>query len=161
MNRTFKAIVVFAGVFLAGAIVGGVATWRVNRSLMQHRMARAEQRFVGQQLRRLSEDLNLSEVQAAAVKSILDRAGVDLRKHREETFNEARLILDRMHADIALLLTAEQKARLEELRKRQGERLKRMMPAPGGPHGEPHGPPPPPGMMHEPGERMPPPPMME
>lgn len=160
MNKSFKAISVFAGVFLAGAVVGGVVTWQLNRALMHQHMAQAEQRFVGQQLRRMSSDLNLSEEQTVQVKVILDRTGEELRKHREETFKAAKVIIDRMHADIVLLLTPEQKQRMEELLKRQGERLKRLMPPPGEARGEPHGPPPP-GMMPEHEDHMPPPPMME
>lgn len=161
MNKSLKAVLVFSGVFLAGVIVGGVVSWRTSRVVMHQRMAQAEQRFVGQQLRRMVTDLDLSEAQTAQVKAILDRAGEELRKHREETFKTAKAIVDRMHADIALLLTSEQKQRMEELRRRQGERLRHLMPPPGGPRGEPHGPPPPPGMMPEHEEQMPPPPMME
>jgi len=144
MNKTWKIWAVFTGVFLAGVLAGGLVTWRVGRLLMQQRMAKAEQHFVGQQLRRLRHDLDLTPEQAEQVRKILDRTGDELRVQRQQTFKDAKTILDRMHAEIALLLTPEQRQRMTELNQRQRERMQRFFMAPPGSHdGPPPGPPPP------------------
>jgi hypothetical protein len=73
----------------------------------------------------MATKLKLTEEQREKIRPIIARADEDMTWLRRENFRNTDRVLDRMHAEIALLLTDEQKAELEVLKHNIKDRLKR------------------------------------
>ena len=150
MNKPWKVILAFTGVFLAGAVIGGVVTLRFVREMV--RDFRPMDRFEPLLMKRYASRLELTEEQREQVREIVRTTEKELRRLRGEGFKEAVSAGEKMNAQIEQILTPEQRVRLEELKQEMRERWKeqrkiRLMrpdrPMGDGPPGMP--PPPPPG----------------
>lgn len=119
-TASWKVALTFTGVFLAGAIAGGIVSVRVVKAMASKRGAEG---FVAAQMQRFADNLDLTTEQRTKIKPILDAAGDDFRRLRSETVQ----IFQRMEADIAKELTPEQKAKLDEMQQKQRERRKKMI----------------------------------
>lgn len=122
MNRRLKVILVFVGVFLAGAISGGAIAMRVLKS--DRPDWRRGTRL--QLMDRLVEELKLTEAQREKISPIVVRAQEETQALRRESLLAIAVVMDRMHADMGVELTPEQRVKLEEMRKRFRERAERM-----------------------------------
>lgn len=154
MNKPWKVILAFVGVFLAGVICGGaLAPWwpRPERPPGGPRGGGA--RTV---MERLEKQLDLTEVQKEKIRPIVERMQAETQKLRRESMREFTAAMERMNTAIAAELTPEQRRKLEDMRRRFRERAERFRKAfhegNGGPPppppeegGHPAGPPPEPG----------------
>jgi Spy/CpxP family protein refolding chaperone len=115
MKKPWVVFLVFAGVFACGAIVGGAIAFRRGAYLLQQKGA---DRFVFQQWRELSDKLELTPEQKKKSRPIIGRA----MKDRQAEQKQMQVIMERMMADLAALLTPEQRAKYEEHREEQRAR---------------------------------------
>ncbi len=119
MNKTWKVVLTFTCVFLAGAIAGGFTYARFARTVVESRI-RSEQ-FASSHLKRLQESLELTPAQVAKIKPVIDATGDELGKMRRETIGA----FQRMDATIIKELTPEQRAKFEDMQRRMRERRDR------------------------------------
>lgn len=122
MNKPWKVILAFTGVFLAGAILGGVITLRMAREFGSKRVMMDH--FAPMIMKRYAEKLDLSEEQAAKVKAIVQKTEEHLRQLRTQGFRDVVDVAEKMNAEVANLLTPEQRVRLDELKQEMRERWK-------------------------------------
>ncbi|MCC6414531.1 MAG: hypothetical protein IT582_01280 [Opitutaceae bacterium] len=144
MNKTWKVIVAFLGVFIAGGVIGGVLSLRLVREHARER--RTMDRFEPMAMKRYVERLGLTDEQRARVREIVRATDTELRRLRGEGFKATVAAGEEMNTRIEQLLTAEQKVRLEKIKQEMRERWRRERqtrilradrPADGGPPGEP------------------------
>ncbi|MCF7687967.1 MAG: hypothetical protein K9M98_01675 [Cephaloticoccus sp.] len=123
MNKPWKVILAFFGVFLAGAVFGGLLVLRVARN---HDMkSAAMDRFTTMVLTRYSDRLALTSEQKEIIRPIVMKAEGELRRVRNAGFKETVVIAEKMNEEVAKVLTPEQVGKLQELRKEMSERWKR------------------------------------
>jgi len=151
----WTALVLLA-VFLAGGVTGAGLVWAMRPH--DPRPAGPRPRLDG--LPGPLAELGLTPEQVAKARAVVDAHRAELQAAVEESFPRVRAVQDRVDAEIRALLTPEQAARFDELRKRRPPlRLPGFDgPPPGGPPGGPHGGPPgappprpPPPGVHPPG----------
>ena len=123
MNRTLKLSLLCGGIFLAGAVAGGIAVKQLPRSGNQPR----PEAFGPQQLRRLAEGLELTKEQREAISPILQKTGEKLRVMRKESIAQATREVEAMDAAVAAVLTPAQRERLAVLRAEDRVRMKKFM----------------------------------
>ena len=158
MDVPWKVILAFVGIFIAGAVFGGVFTMGVSarRFANTPRVPAAVERpiaqfpavtppktevagplapksgpaqlrsnpitpvLMNQFMRKLS---GLTDPQKESLRKTLGRAGEDLHRLRQENFSDVARVTERMYADVSAVLTIEQRAELETMRKQMEERL--------------------------------------
>jgi Spy/CpxP family protein refolding chaperone len=121
MEKPWKVILAFAGVFVAGAIFGG-ALWpqwfghegRGRRGFGELHM-----------MDRLVSELSLTPEQKEKIAPIVARAEEETRRLRRESVQSFRAVMEKANGEIAAELTPEQKAKLDDMRKRFRERIER------------------------------------
>jgi uncharacterized membrane protein len=119
MNKTWKVVLTFTCVFLAGAVAGGFTYARFARTVVESRI-RAEQ-FASSYLKRLEESLELTPEQVVRIKPVIEATGEELGRMRRETIGA----FQRLDAAIVKELTPEQKTKFEEMQRRMRERRDR------------------------------------
>lgn len=122
MNKSWKIILAMVGVFVAGAIVGGIVSQRLTRELAHGHQPM--DRFEPKLMKRYVERLDLTEAQRMRVREIVRATAQELRRQHREGFKEAVAAGEAMNAQIEQLLTPEQRIRLEELKREMRERWK-------------------------------------
>ncbi|MEO6005898.1 MAG: hypothetical protein ABIZ04_25985 [Opitutus sp.] len=122
MNQRLKVILIFTGVFIAGAVSGGPLAMRFMRP------DRPEWRrgLRLQVMERLEEELGLTAEQKNRVQPVVLRAQEETQRLRRENIKNIAVVMDRMHAEISAELTPEQRVKLEDMRKRFRERAERV-----------------------------------
>lgn len=165
VKLSWKVFFALAGIFIAGAVTGAFVGARVMHYFGPKRMT-ADQ-FWPQQMKKFTEQLDLTPAQREKIRPILKQSADDLRKARKEAFKTTAALFERMEADIAKELTDVQRARLAEMQAQERERRKQWMAErakqrgdnrPPGPDGDASRPgPPPPG--GAPSPATPPPPV--
>lgn len=155
MDVPWKVIFAFIGVFVAGAIFGGVFTVGVSarRPGGQPRQAQWPDRSSGQVpptgvpatapggttaapvaaprpnpitvqlMTQFTRRLSPTPEQRDELRKILGRAGEDLQRLRQENLADVTRVTERMYADIAGVLTLEQRSELEKMRRQFEERV--------------------------------------
>ncbi len=139
MAKSWKVILAFAGVFLAGGICGGLVARRVEKFYRPGGKPPVAQAFWPQVIHRLDEKLSLTPEQKEKIRPIVQRTQAEVQKLRRDHFAGVSHAMERMHAEIDVLLTPEQRIKLEELRSKLRERIERE-------RGEMHGGARPPGL---------------
>lgn len=133
MDKNWRVIFAFVGIFIAGAVSGLLLAPRVFNHVAERRgpatgRAPAAVQQLGPQLfRRLTERLNLTEEQREKIKPIEVRTTEDLRRLRRETQHSTELALERMQDEISAILTPEQRVQFEEQIARSRERIKNFL----------------------------------
>lgn len=144
-SKPWKLVLLLAGIFLAGGVVGGAVTLHFVREFAQRR-AEPEQ-WGPARLRMLAHRLELTPAQIEQLRPVVRRNMDDLAHIRQDGMRDTRRVLQRMEQDIAAVLTPEQRekfARLNaELRERSRQMMERRRMERRGP-GAGDGPPPPP-----------------
>lgn len=146
MASTAKIIFAVSGIFLAGAVTGGFVSLRVASSISEKRIT--PDRFGPAQMERLAQRLDLTDEQLEKIRPIINQTAENVNKTRRDTFKATADLIDRMDAEVAKVLTAEQRERLAAMRAEENERRKQWMaerarrnegrpPGPGGPDGPP------------------------
>ena len=115
---TWKVVLVFAGIFIAGGVTGGFAALRFAQSYVQRRGT--PDQFPATHISRLNDHLKLDEAQKARIGKILADTGEELRRLKRDTEE----CFKRMNAQIGAELNAEQKTEYEEMQRRWRERMK-------------------------------------
>lgn len=122
MNKPWKVILVFVGLFLAGALCGSALTMRILKGSRPD--GRQPARF--DMMERLEKGLKLTDEQKEKIRPIVRRSQEETQRLRRENVREIAAAMDRMHNDIAAELTPEQRAKLEDMRKRFRERAEHV-----------------------------------
>ena len=117
MKLNWKVLFVFTGIFAAGAVTGTF----VGVPLMHRATPKP---IMADQLKRITEQLDLSSGQRDKIRPILKQATEDLRKTRKEAFKATTEILERMEASISNELTEPQRTRYNEMQAKERERRK-------------------------------------
>jgi Spy/CpxP family protein refolding chaperone len=131
MNRTLKLSLLCAGIFTCGVVAGGLGARKFIHAPPtrphQPQGGGQPEGFGPQQLRRLSDELGLSEAQKEKLLPILEKAGDELRQLRRESWRQSSVILQGMEAAVAELLTPEQREKLAVLQAEREARMKARM----------------------------------
>ena len=125
-TKTWKVVLVFAGVFAAGVVTGATWSWRFGRPGPEERPRWAGPGFGNRMMERMREDLNLTDEQKARLEPIVQRSDEELQTLRRGQLQEVAQIMDRVHAEVAAVLTPDQRTKLEEMRERFRQRAERM-----------------------------------
>jgi len=125
MDKPWKVILAFTGIFLAGILVGGLVTLRWGKNFGS-RLPMGEQ-YGPQLMKRLVNQLDLTPEQQAKVKPIVDQATDELRQLRRSAQRTTTAVIERMQGEISAVLTPEQKAKFDAQIAQQRERMKRFM----------------------------------
>jgi len=153
MNAPWKVIAAFLGVFIAGAIFGGVFTLRVstsratvppsgerplaqlppspNRPMVAGPQLKTEAALAAPKLnpltptlmRQLTQKLNLTPDQRDKVRPLVNRASEDFLRLRQENLADNARVTERMYADVSAQLTPAQRSQLETMREEMQQRV--------------------------------------
>jgi Spy/CpxP family protein refolding chaperone len=127
MEKPWKVIAAFVGVFIFGSIFGGLLALRI-----QQRPAAVKRPAQGQNqpgplpaiLRLHAEQLDLTPEQREKIRPMVERAEEDIRRVRQTSLRETGIILKRLQEDFANELTPEQRRKLGKMQERMQERLR-------------------------------------
>jgi Spy/CpxP family protein refolding chaperone len=122
MNKPWKVILVFVGLFLAGGLCGAALTMRILKGPRPD--GHPQVRF--DMMERLEKGLKLTDEQKEKIRPIVRRTQEETQRLRRENVREIAAVMDRMHNDVAAELTPEQRTKLEDMRKRFHERAERV-----------------------------------
>ncbi len=125
MDKPWKVILAFTGIFVAGLLVGGLVTLRWGKNFTQ-RQPMGEQ-FGPQLMQRLVTQLDLTPAQQEKVKPIIDSAAEELKQLRRTTQRASAAVLVRMQGDIGAVLTPEQRAKFDTQVGQTRERIRHFM----------------------------------
>lgn len=135
MDKPWKVIFAFVGIFIAGAVFGGFFTLRTNgaRPAGETPTARQEppragganQQIAPALLRQLGQRLKLTDEQRQKIQPIVARAEEDLQRLRRQNFQDTTRVMEQMHADVSRWLTTEQRDELETMKRNMRDRLRR------------------------------------
>ena len=157
MGKTWKVVLAFTAIFLAGSVFGGLLAVRYGARFAPRRNLPPLPPAV---LRHLADRLDLTAEQKEKIRPMVDRAEEEIRPIMER-FNEAvrplrqqslrdtGAIMRRLQQELAGELTPEQRAKLEKLQERQRELIREERPG---------GPPPRDRLKEKRGSALPPPP---
>lgn len=123
MGKPWKLVLCLIGIFLAGAVTGGLVTWRVNTIKTQRRTIPGQ--WAPWQLQRYVRSLGLTLDQEKAIRPIVEQAGQEMSQARRQAFDSVVAIQNQMVADVIRQLTPEQRAKLEALQKRKQEQFEK------------------------------------
>lgn len=151
MDVPWKVILAFVGVFIAGAIFGGVFTIGasarrgpngVRGPQLPDRPAPVEtpstkapvtsvtpppavrlNPITVQLMNQFMRRLSPTPEQRDEFRKILGRAGEDMQRLRQENLVDVTRVTERMYADISSVLTLDQRSELEKMRRQVEERI--------------------------------------
>lgn len=149
MDRPWKVISAFVGVFMAGAVFGGFFTLRsVDRVVDAARGKGAQAKaqaskpapaspaptsapgtakgIAPQVMRQLTQRLSPTPEQQKAIRPIVGRAAEDLQRMQREHLADTTRTTERMYADVSAVLTPAQRAQLEQMRQEMLERVRKV-----------------------------------
>jgi hypothetical protein len=155
MEKPWKVIAAFLGVFVAGAVFGGFfsiglgSRWLATQqnpavpaapavatssAVVAAPVSAPTQPLLSlpmtwqapQLMRRYAEKLDLTPEQKERITPLIHRAIEDYRRVQQTTFRETGIILKRLQQDIGKELTPEQQKKLGEMEERQREILRRI-----------------------------------
>jgi hypothetical protein len=161
MDKPWKVILAFVGVFMAGVIFGGVFAFRIENQvrheqpapaptvppIVQHQPQKQPHKVQpppGQSpaakevplamvaLRQYTRRLNLTAEQQKRIQPLLARAFEDRQRMSREFAADTQRVYDRMNEDIAAVLSPEQRTQLEKMRQEGLERTRQARMKAGG-----------------------------
>jgi Spy/CpxP family protein refolding chaperone len=122
MNKPWKVILMFLGVFIAGGLCGAALGIRFFHGPPPGGRNPVRVDIMD----RLDKGLKLTPEQKEKIKPIVQRTQEETQRLRRENVRELAAVMDRMHTEVAAELTPEQRVKLEEMRKRFRERAERV-----------------------------------
>jgi Spy/CpxP family protein refolding chaperone len=134
MEKTWKVVLAFVVIFMAGAGTGSLIALRYAQAFLpQPRQPGAVvQQFGIMQMQRLAERLDLTDAQRGKIKPIVQKTAADLSKLSSDSQRETRDILNSMHDQVAALLTPEQNKKLDEMKQQMQRRMNQQFQDRGG-----------------------------
>ncbi len=128
MGQTWKAILAFTGIFIAGAVFGGFMTLRFYpqpkpAALAVQKFPMPLERVTPQILGRLAHRLELTDAQKEKIRPIIAQADREMRRLRQESFKATLTVSKEMYAQVARELTPEQAEKLEQMQQEMRERI--------------------------------------
>lgn len=129
MDRPWKVISAFVGVFIFGSIFGGLLALRVDQRAGQRRGGPPpSQQPPGGALpgimRHFAERLELTPEQREKIRPMVERAEADIRHLRQTSLRDTGILIKRLQEDFAGELTPVQRRKLEKMQERQREVLR-------------------------------------
>lgn len=125
MDKAWKVIAAFVGVFIFGSIFGGLLALRLDQKPAPKKAAQAAgQGPMPGILRNFAEKLDLTPEQREKIRPKVERAEEDIRRVRQNGLRDTGIILKRLQEDFADELTPEQRKKLEKMEERQREVLR-------------------------------------
>lgn len=113
----WKLIAGFLLVFMAGGATGVFVTMVIGHHFM---LAPRPHGAAAQMMKnRLKWQLRLTDEQMAKISPIIEKTGTQLEEIRGDTGKRVRETIAQAHREIAPILTAEQKERLQQMEQRQ------------------------------------------
>jgi len=131
----WKTIGYAAALFVAGGISGGaLGVYETNARLFAPPREQEVALRIGQ---RFQQKLGLSDDQMVKIKPIIESAAKEIHAIRMETAQQTNKIFEDSYAQLAAILTPEQRQKLEEMKKERRARSQEWrlrQSGPGGPH---------------------------
>jgi Spy/CpxP family protein refolding chaperone len=128
MDKSWRVIFAFAGIFVAGVVAGVLVAPRIFNQFAERRPPIQRSQPLGPQLfRQFTEQLNLTPEQREKIKPIELRVTEDLRRLRRETQHNTDLALQHMQDEISEVLTPEQRTRFQERIAQSRERIQNKL----------------------------------
>ncbi|MEO7413871.1 MAG: hypothetical protein ABIZ81_10985 [Opitutaceae bacterium] len=135
MDKSWRVIFAFAGIFVAGVVAGLLLAPRFFDNVMERRWQQQASRPgrppiqralpLGPQLfTQFTEQLNLTPEQREKIKPIEGRITEELRRLRQGSQRNTELALERMQDEISAVLTPEQSAQFQARIAEGRERVK-------------------------------------
>jgi hypothetical protein len=153
MEKPWKVILAFIGVFAAGAIFGGLFTIGIGRKVKaevgtaqpaptqvvqtQQQPPRKPGKETGEAsatppprglqpalMRQLTQRLSPTQEQKKAIGQIVARAADDWQRLGREHIADVARVMDRMYEDVSALLSPEQRTQLEKMRQETLEKAR-------------------------------------
>ncbi|MSU66184.1 MAG: hypothetical protein EXS38_08815 [Opitutus sp.] len=139
MDKPWKVILAFVGVFIAGSVFGGFFALRIGHQIAQ----RAGKRVLPSQspilppavqlLRRFADRLELTVTQREKIAPIVSRGEEELSRARQSSLEQTGGILRRAQQEFRAELTPDQRRKLDRMEQSQRElmrqeRMKRGVP---------------------------------
>lgn len=145
MDKPWKVILAFLGVFVAGAVFGGFFSLGIGRRVLEMEMPAGGRTAVttvlppgggpgakaqkdkgpvmpalqpaqtAQLMRRVTNQLDLTPEQKVAITPIVQRSVQDIWRQQQSLYRESTFVMQRMKADIAKELTPDQQSKLDDL----------------------------------------------
>jgi hypothetical protein len=109
--RRVKTIAGLLAVFVAGLVVGGVVTVRIIQH--QHRERMNSANWTPRTMTWLESKLKLSPEQQSKVQPVVERSMKKIADFRSRVEDERRQLFGEMFAEVAMLLTDDQRQQLE------------------------------------------------
>lgn len=111
MNKPWKVVVAFVGVFVAGMVAGGPLLERWQSYRHEKRAP-----WVERTMHRYEQELDVTPAQKEKIWPILRETQKQWRQLNSENVRNLSAVIDQMHQAVAAELTDEQKPKLEEIR---------------------------------------------
>ena len=129
MNKSWKVVLAFAVVFLAGGACGWVLTLRFGGSQAAPRGVNRPADIGVQLMTRWVRfnQLDLSDEQKVVIRPLISTAAEQLRRLQRDDRHNAQLIIERMQDAIAAELSPEQRNRFDDLIRNQRQMLNRYI----------------------------------
>jgi Spy/CpxP family protein refolding chaperone len=136
MDKSWRVILAFAGIFLSGVVAGVLVAPRIFTKVAEHRgqpwlpsrpPLQRNQSLGPQLFRQFTEQLDLTEEQREKIKPIELHVTEELRRLRREIQHNTELALERMQDEISAILTPEQRTKFEERIAEGRERVKNRL----------------------------------
>jgi Spy/CpxP family protein refolding chaperone len=149
MSQTTKVLLAFTGVFVAGAVAGGIVALRVGVEQAQavKQISAGSQpaaptqpkvttvttdNFAPMQLRQLTSQLKLTAAQKEQIQPIIEVAGEKISKLSQESRAATNALIEAMGKDVALLLTPEQAKTFADLQSKRAAQFNNRFNRPSG-----------------------------
>ncbi|MBA3960606.1 MAG: hypothetical protein H0X40_01725 [Chthoniobacterales bacterium] len=132
-SKVVRVVLYAALIFLAGGVAGAFVAPMIGRTFMRPPRPRELSQHM---MERLQTGLNLTADQAAKIQPLVEKVGAEIESIRHETVKHVHERVAETNAQIAQILTPEQRVKFARM---EAEHRKRMG------HGHPPGEPPPPG----------------
>lgn len=144
MDKSWRVVLAFIGIFIAGTVTGGLITLQVVQKVADRRhgqvfRANAQNQVgqtpAGQQsqppqlgpqlIRRFVMQLDLTAEQREKIKPIELRGAEEIRRAVRDARHSTDVILERTQDEIGAILTPEQRTKFEEMVARARERIQK------------------------------------
>lgn len=120
----WKLVAGFLLVFIAGGVTGGFVA---ASSIRHYFLAGRHHTVAAERMReRLKSQLNLTPEQVAKISPIIDKTTAQLDEIRTDTGRRVHELFSNFHEQVAADLTAEQRAKFEEMRQHHHRLMERL-----------------------------------